>query len=53
MDARAPPTERWPLSDSRPAAFASVRNFFSRSSPPESVNGTFMSERYFSSTGET
>jgi len=50
IDARMPPTERWPLSCTRPRACAPLRNG-SSSFSSGSRNGTFISERSSRATG--
>ncbi|CAA6662810.1 unnamed protein product [Spirodela intermedia] len=52
MEARTPPTERWPLSWTIPSLAASSINFFSRSDLSR-VKGTFISDLTDSSTGQT
>ena len=50
MLARIPPTERWPFSVTRPAAFAPFRKG-SSSAGSASVNGTFIHDRQSFATG--
>src|SRR3989344_3990196 len=50
MDARMPPTDRWPLRLSRPRASAPARNGLSRRSSARR-NGTFIHERALTAIG--
>ena len=53
MEARIPPTERWPLRFTRPAAVLSEMKAFSSSASEGMVKGTFIRDRTASSTGQS